>query len=148
MSSTFKKGDRVRCVEADWSPEAIPEQAFPGDILVVSDDQRYFHFAARGGNSWYANRFELVQDASASDPVVRPNHYARYTIEPATFIAANKLPFDVGNVVKYVLRFDAKNGIEDLEKARRYIDMTIERLRREARVVGGEDASEVWRAML
>ena len=94
------------------------------------------------------DRFELVQDESASDPVVRPNHYARYTIEPATFIAANKLPFDVGNVVKYVLRFDAKNGIEDLEKARRYIDMTIERLRREARVVGGEDASEVWRAML
>ena len=145
----FKKGDRVRCVAHDYSPAAWPTEAFPGDILEVEGTgHSYLTFGARGGGAWVKSCFELVQDEPASDPVVRPNHYARYTIEPATFIAANKLPFDVGNVVKYVLRFDAKNGIEDLEKARRYIDMTIERLRREARVVGGEDASEVWRAML
>lgn len=31
--------------------------------------------------------------------------------------------FLVGNVIKYVSRYDMKNGIEDLEKAKKYIDM-------------------------
>ena len=147
MSSEFKPGDRVRCVDrsgrnltvgAPYTVVSVdPRDGWPN---VYDDDSSLQNFNSK--------RFELLYDEPTSDPVVRPNHYARYTIEPATFIAANKLPFDVGNVVKYVLRFDAKNGIEDLEKARRYIDMTIERLRREARVGDGEDASEVWRAML
>ena len=88
------------------------------------------------------------QTQPAPDMVVQPNHYARYTIEPATFIAANKLPFDVGNVVKYVLRYDAKNGREDLKKASRYIEMIIERLDREERIAKGESAPTVWSKML
>lgn len=57
---------------------------------------------------------------------VSPNHYARWVIEPITFIMKNKIGYAVGNVIKYVLRYDAKNGLEDLKKARRYIDMIIE----------------------
>lgn len=83
-----------------------------------------------------------------SDQVHQPAHYARYVIEPATFIGANKLPFDVGNVIKYVCRFDAKNGREDLRKAARYIEMLIERLDREDRVAAGEAAGVVWSEML
>jgi hypothetical protein len=83
-----------------------------------------------------------------SDMVRQPSHYARFTIEPATFIAANKLPFDVGNVVKYVCRYDAKNGREDLKKAARYIEMIIERLDREDRIKAGESAPTVWSKML
>lgn len=60
-----------------------------------------------------------------SDPVVRPHHYVRFEIDPATFIMRNKLPFAIGNVIKYVCRYDAKNGIEDLRKAIRYIEMQI-----------------------
>ncbi len=61
-----------------------------------------------------------------SDPVFRPDHYKRFTMEPFTFIMLNNLPFDVGNVIKYVMRAPYKNGIEDLKKARRVIDMMIE----------------------
>jgi hypothetical protein len=68
-----------------------------------------------------------------ADPVANPAHYTRYAIEPITFIMRNKLPFAVGNVVKYVLRYDAKNGIEDLKKARRYIDLLIEQLNSESK---------------
>jgi hypothetical protein len=82
------------------------------------------------------------------DSVNQPNHYARYTIEPATFIAANKLPFDVGSIVKYVCRYDAKNGREDVLKARRFCDMLLERIDREARVVSGESKEVVWATML
>lgn len=31
-----------------------------------------------------------------------------------------------GNVIKYILRADSKNGIEDLKKARVYLDWEIE----------------------
>lgn len=97
----------------------------------------------------FVGRDELEDmDTPEFDVVFRPAHYARYTIEPATFIAANRLPFDVGNVVKYVLRFDAKGGAEDVRKARRYCDMILERLDREKRVAAGESAQDVWQECL
>lgn len=33
--------------------------------------------------------------------------------------------FNIGNVIKYVIRHDKKNGVEDLEKAKEYIDIQI-----------------------
>ena len=56
---------------------------------------------------------------------ISPNHYSRFVIEPIDFIERNNLGFAVGNVVKYVCRFDAKNGLEDLKKAQRYIEFLI-----------------------
>ena len=88
-----------------------------------------------------------VQDKE-TDNVIQPHHYARYVIEPATFCAANKLPFDVANVVKYVLRYDAKNGKEDVLKAKRYCEMLLERIDREDRVAAGENPQDVWKVML
>ena len=80
--------------------------------------------------------------------VFRPPHYARFVIEPVTFINANRLGFNVGNVVKYVCRHDAKGGLEDLLKARRYIDIQIECLTRAERIAAGEDPAAVWGAIL
>jgi hypothetical protein len=68
-----------------------------------------------------------AMDAYVPDKVILPHHYARFAIEPVRFIMENRLPFWAGNVVKYVCREDAKNGLEDLKKARRYLDMEIER---------------------
>ena len=76
--------------------------------------------------------------AVVPDDIERPTHYARYAIEPITFIMANNLPFCVGNVVKYVLRYDAKNGREDLMKARRYIDMILEDMERKEKGTEGD----------
>jgi hypothetical protein len=61
------------------------------------------------------------------DMVSLPSHYARWAIEPIRFIAENKLDFERGNAIKYLMRCDAKNGLEDLAKARRYIDMFEDR---------------------
>lgn len=62
---------------------------------------------------------------SSADMVTLPKHYARFEIEPIRFICQNNLNFFQGNIIKYVLRHDAKNGLEDLKKARRYLDMFI-----------------------
>jgi hypothetical protein len=60
-----------------------------------------------------------------TDNVVLPAHYARFTIEPIRFICENNLNFFQANIVKYILRWDAKNGMEDLQKAKRYLNMFI-----------------------
>jgi hypothetical protein len=61
------------------------------------------------------------------DPVFRPDHYTQYRgMEPFTFLFLNDVPFAEASVVKYVLRWRTKNGVEDLQKARRIIDMMIE----------------------
>ena len=39
---------------------------------------------------------------------------------------ANNMSYCEANVVKYVSRWRSKNGVEDLRKARHYIDLLIE----------------------
>ena len=57
----------------------------------------------------------------ATDPV----HY-QFDIEPFDYIHDNQMGFAEGNVVKYITRWRYKeNGIEDLYKAKQYIDMLI-----------------------
>lgn len=57
------------------------------------------------------------------DNAVLPKHYARFQIEPIRFIGENQLNFFQGNIIKYTMRYDAKNGIEDIRKVRRYARM-------------------------
>ena len=58
-------------------------------------------------------------------------HYKDRAIQPIQFILANDLPFIEGCVVKYVTRWRDKGGVEDLKKARHYLDMLIEHESRE-----------------
>lgn len=53
------------------------------------------------------------------------NHYKDCKIQPTEFIYVNNIPFIEGNIIKYVIRHRSKNGIEDLKKARHYIDLLI-----------------------
>lgn len=52
-------------------------------------------------------------------------HYKDMAIQPVEFIHANDLGFCEGAVVKYVSRHQAKGGLEDLKKARHFIDLLI-----------------------
>ena len=56
---------------------------------------------------------------------VRPDHY-KMNMDVIDFCRINSIPFAEGNVIKYVCRYKKKNGIEDLKKARTYIDRLIE----------------------
>ncbi len=59
------------------------------------------------------------------DKQVGGNHYKGFKIQPIEFIQANDLSYCQGNVIKYILR-DKGNRIEDLEKAKHYIDLMIQ----------------------
>lgn len=61
-----------------------------------------------------------------SDAVFRPEHYVQWKQEPFTFLMLNEVPFAEGCIIKYVLRWKKKNGIQDLEKAKRILEMMIE----------------------
>ncbi len=54
------------------------------------------------------------------------DHYRNMVIQPIEFILANKIPHCEACVIKYITRWKMKNGIEDLRKARHYIDILIE----------------------
>ena len=54
------------------------------------------------------------------------DHYKSKNIQPWDFIAANGIGYFEGNIVKYVCRWKDKNGIEDLYKARHYLEKLIE----------------------
>ena len=53
-------------------------------------------------------------------------HYKQMAIQPVQYIHANGLGYCEANIVKYVSRWRGKNGLEDLLKARHYIDLLIE----------------------
>ncbi len=59
-----------------------------------------------------------------SNGQVGGTHY-QSKIQPVEYIRANDLDFFQGNVIKYVTRYKLKNGVEDLKKARHYLDMMI-----------------------
>ena len=63
----------------------------------------------------------------ATSEQVGGDHYAVMKIQPIEFILANELGFCEGNVIKYLCRYKRKNGLEDLKKARQYLDFLIER---------------------
>lgn len=54
------------------------------------------------------------------------SHYKDLPMQPIEFITKNNLSFTQGNVIKYICRYKSKNGLQDLKKARHYIDLLIE----------------------
>ena len=61
------------------------------------------------------------------DKQVGGDHYSKMKIQPAEFVNKNKMLFAEGNAIKYICRHINKGGKQDLEKAKHYIDMIIER---------------------
>lgn len=53
-------------------------------------------------------------------------HYKDMPIQPVEFIHKNGIGFCEGAVIKYVSRWRVKNGLEDLKKARHFLDLLIE----------------------
>ena len=59
--------------------------------------------------------------------MTKPTHYPNAGKDDViAFCESNKLTFIEGNIVKYITRHRAKNGIEDLKKAQEYLNRLIE----------------------
>jgi len=73
---------------------------------------------------------DLLSQLNASDTQVGGDHYTQGSIQPLEYTLANNLGFCEGNVIKYITRYKHKNGIEDLEKAKHYIELLIDDIKR------------------
>ena len=64
-----------------------------------------------------------------TNDAIRPSHYAfdEGVIECIDYIESHCFDFVEGNIIKYVTRYQHKNGTEDLKKARWYLDRLIKR---------------------
>ena len=68
-----------------------------------------------------------------NDPI-NPNHYRKGNIEVIDVIETYTKDLkgiqatDTGNIIKYILRWKNKNGLEDLKKAKWYLDHLIKQL--------------------
>ncbi len=80
------------------------------------------------------------------DPVNHPSYYTDTKIEVLDYILDHKLGFLLGNCIKYISRAGKKypgnkeKEIEDLKKARFYLDRRIEQLEDEQKESGGQRA--------
>jgi len=62
---------------------------------------------------------------SIHDPVNSPAHYTRGKMEVITAIEGLGLDYHQGNILKYISRYKHKNGVEDLRKARWYVERLL-----------------------
>ena len=81
---------------------------------------------------WMSKTFtgKLYHPQDKHDPVEQPDHYNKGAIEAIEAIKASMHPQEYkgylkGNCLKYLWRYEYKNGVEDLRKARVYLDWLI-----------------------
>lgn len=115
-------GDLLEELEAVREPmyERMSEEEILGELAKFEEDERQ------------------LPNVPASSAVDHPAHYggADNPYEAIKVIEAWDLGFCLGNAVKYISRAgrkDPERTIEDLEKARWYIDRHIQRLKGELR---------------
>lgn len=77
---------------------------------------------AEAGAAYHYQYSETAKD------VTKQSHYTQFKIQPAVFIGENNIGYFEGNVIKYVCRYQKKNGIEDLKKAKHYLEMLISKV--------------------
>ena len=73
------------------------------------------------------------KDTENNDNIIRPNHYASdkgfevFDVQEAFIHELKGMSASYWcNIVKYILRFQKKNGVEDLKKAKYYLEKLIE----------------------
>lgn len=149
----YKVGQRV-CLVSDGGYHG--DAYFPGalgtvtelshhGVHVIADDAGdgplfFYHREVKPAPSEVSiSDIETLEELEAisEDVVNKPSHYARWAIEPITFIMRNGFEFWRGNVVKYASRAGFKlyegqdqvqSEITDLKKVIRYAEMRINQL--------------------
>lgn len=68
-----------------------------------------------------------IDEIGQMERPVHPDHYKGYAFDVIDIANEYKLDFLEGNVLKYLLRWRRKNGLEDLKKAQTYLNLLIEK---------------------
>jgi hypothetical protein len=82
--------------------------------------------ASRKKVHWGGAAVDVHGIAKASAVQVGGSHYKKFAIQPAEFCHKNNIPYLEATAIKYLCRWRDKGGIQDLEKAKHFIDLLIE----------------------
>lgn len=108
MNCTYEKGESVRIFK-------------PNSMFFGKNRQDYYVLA------------EDEEEQHTTDPVNHPDHYNYGEIEIIDFIEQvtehynSDVAYHIGNAIKYLARSPHKNGKEDIEKARWYIERAYQK---------------------
>lgn len=133
MYLKFKEGQTYICTKSNnsWWTVGKEYKVFFDDmpqIYAMKDNQ---------GTIWYdyeinqTNKEFKLKEEPTSDLLDNQPHYKNQEIEPIDLMRKNFSKeefagFLQGNVLKYMLRYKDKNGVEDLRKAKTYLTWLIE----------------------
>lgn len=124
---------------ADAIERHAPELKGHNDVCLSCGHSRVFHRVGTGdgvpvGQAYCDDRHGPLCSCTGfleADPVNHPSHYTSGGIETIDVIEAWQLGFHLGNAVKYISRAGKKgDALEDLKKARWYLDREIARRER------------------
>jgi hypothetical protein len=137
----FTVGQKVKCIDNSNASELEINEVYtvtgandmyssilldeiPGSFFGT---WRFMLLSLDEGIEHYESEKLKGDPAKASTTQVGGSHYKDMAIQPIDFILANGLGYCEANVVKYICRHEKKNGLQDLEKAKHYIDLIIEK---------------------
>lgn len=123
-------------------PECADRKTSEECIVSVDEELDYLKHEVTMGevlDKEIAEHPEIIADLKAAvfpdeDPVNHPGHYIQDGIETIDVIKAwtkgldGIIATDTGNVIKYISRWNKKNGIEDLKKAQWYLNHLIKEM--------------------
>ena len=99
------------------------------DTSINQDDvDRRVHARLKAIEEGKARKAELerVEKNIALESQVGGNHYSSMKIQPIEYTMKNQMNPLQHTVIKYVSRYQAKNGIEDLKKAIHSLELLIQ----------------------
>jgi len=122
----FKIGDKVKTNLGDIA--TIKEMRVSTKSLLLEDinDEMKTQWIC------YPENIVMTIDRKPTDNVNHPDHYTQgeiETIDVIEYLTRGLEGIDavcMGNVIKYVMRCNYKNGWEDIEKAKWYLDKFME----------------------
>lgn len=117
----------VSCGSLSYAKYLHPN--IPIEKYKVKQDEvaKWFDGAANAMKAFSSNGVSMKNENN--DKVNNPAHYTAGGIETLDYIKAKVSDYPsyaAGNILKYVSRYEHKNGIEDLKKAQFYLDDLIE----------------------
>lgn len=123
------KLDKIKQLDATKKQKSTVGNAnaklIPPHSIIYEGSDKYTQFLEQIGTGQTAVSVESVQGALEAQ--VGGDHYKKFKIQPWEIVDEYDLCFYSGNVLKYLLRVKT-NKLEDLKKARHYLDKLIEDL--------------------
>ena len=121
------------CCLLEKFSDACNFNRWPDDKLAIAYDHVYKNNEARLDGSHLKDE-EVKMDENVPDMVNHPKHYTQGGIECIDALKAATVgkrgieAVCVANVIKYCWRYEEKNGIEDVRKAKFYIELLLKEL--------------------